>query len=373
MKKVHIALIGWEVQPVYRVIKAIKPEIVVLIYSHETKEKVKHIKECIKTHIEWEEYELEATNSQVIKTQAEILAEKYKDDEVTVNISGGTKSWSYFFGLTFSSRDNFTVLYIDQNNILYNYKTLTSERIKIDDPLEDLHIDSYIDFDIYTPADDDVAMRVEKLRCEYKFIPDFNTLTTVLNKKQQASLKFSKADKFTLPNSASYIEWRKADEENCNEYVFIYLCNELGEERSETFESPNALSICFNAGWFEYKVAKMLKKWKQVQKVLLNCKFKFIDNKDKNEIDIIATTEDKALFVECKTQVSTPTFVDKFNSVIKHYGGKGCKGLFITYEKMDKNVITKCVEYGLLFYSVKMSKEGGLASLLESKINNLNA
>lgn len=367
--KVHITLVGGQIRPVYRTINAISPDYVVYICSSKSKKDINEIKKFLNKEIECEEIELTPTAPLVIKEKAEELANRYANDNVTVNITSGLKSWSYFFGLEFSKQSNFAVLYIDQNNVLYNYKTFTSESIE-SDILEDIPIASYVDFNTYTSEDSAVALEIESLRhFDYKI---FNELTILNPGKNKAALS-AKEGTITSAISPSFVKWRKsnADEANCE----VQFCIESKKGKIEkTLSSPHAFDLSFSAGWFEYKVAGMMSRWHVAKRVLMNCRFKSLENKEKNEVDIIVDAGKKAIFVECKTQIFNSTDIDKFNSVIKNYGGNGCKGIFITEAPMQAMNIEKCNDHNLLNFSLKSQNnaESKLFFLLNTQLNEIN-
>ena len=138
MSKVHITLVGAQPAPVYNGIVATSPDKVIYIYSESSLATRNRLNEYIK---EEESYLLDVTSPVQIKSLAEKLAEKYKNDEITVNISSGLKSWSHWFGLVFDKCDNAAVVYIDQNNVLWNYKTM--------EQCFDFHFDMHTLFDLY--------------------------------------------------------------------------------------------------------------------------------------------------------------------------------------------------------------------------------
>lgn len=72
----------------------------------------------------------------------------------------------------------------------------------------------------------------------------------------------------------------------------------------------------------------MLSVWKSGQDIRVGVRFDFASSmRLKNEIDIIMNTGNKLLFVECKTRIMHLTDLDKFNNVVKTYGGTGSKAL----------------------------------------------
>lgn len=176
--------------------------------------------------------------------------------------------------------------------------------------------------------------------------------------------------------SYSYIEWEKSSATNVG-FVRICLCNKRNECREVVMESPNIVDLTFNAGWFEYKVAHLLSQWNKTKEICLNCHFPFKQGVDKNETDIIVNTGTKILFVECKTQITHTTDIDKFRSVVKAYGGTASKALFVTDSPMSDIARKKCEENGVLHFSLSdvVNKESvGLAliDLLEKEMFNIN-
>lgn len=383
MAKIHITLVGGQPAPVYHGIVATTPDKVVFIYSRESMSVLEKLKNEIPIAIE-EQEPLDATDPQKIFDRANSLARKFNADEVTVNISSGLKSWSHIFGVVFDKMPNASVVYMDQNNVLWNYRTME----KKDDFQFDMHTlfrlygnsleNNYKSFSDYTEEDVKAVAEIERIRA-YN-ISDFNQLTTVLDIKNGNVLRNSKSGKFDLTkakkSTMSYVEWEKTSMGNVGfARICLYKkskCNEV------TIESPHVVDLLFNAGWFEYKVARMLSKWNRAKEICLNCHFPFRPNIDKNETDIIVNTGAKILFVECKTQITHTTDIDKFRSVVKGYGGTGSKGLFVTDAKMTDVARQKCNENGILTFSLSddhlgLANEQALILLLESELFNINA
>ena len=377
MSRIHIALVGGQPAPVYHGIVAIKPDKVIYIYSENTHGGVKKLDAEIKIPAEY--IELDVTLPNKIKKCAEDLAEKYKEDEVTVNISSGLKSWSHWFGVIFDKYPNAAVVYMDQNNVLWNYKTMQSSQ----DFEFDMHThfrlygnsieDNYKKFSEYTEKDFEALQVIEKAR---RFdVNIFNDLLSLLDKKKQNTLKTSKFGKFEHP-SDSFVEWERATNEQ-DGFIRIFINKKNGKREEFKCESPNVVDMAFNSGWFEYKVASLLSKWKRCKELCMNCRFPFNPQVDKNETDIIINTGSKVLFVECKTQIKNTTDIDKFRSVIKGYGGMGSKGLFITDAPMTNVAREKCNEHGILAFSLQddypgMSLEKALFLLLDTQLYNIN-
>lgn len=381
MAKIHITLVGGQPAPVYHGIVATKPDKVVFIYSDESRDVVDVLRKEIDIPVD-EQQLLDPTDPVKILRRAEDLAKKYAEDEVTVNISSGLKSWSHLFGVTFDKQPNASVVYMDQNNILWNYRTMQS----VSDFEFDMHAqfrlygnsleNNYRKLSDYTKEDDRTVEKIEKIR-QFN-VKSFNALAALLDKEKGHQLKYSPTGRFQLGDERNFVEWsRKGDEQPHDRVVLSLFHNKKGQRKWELV-SPNAINLVFNSGWFEYKVAKLLSTWDKAKEVCLNCRFPFRQNLDKNETDIIVNTGTKLLFVECKTQITKTTDIDKFRSVVKTYGGMGSKGLFVTNAKMSDVARTKCMENSILSFSFadaenwNLQPEKALALLLDNELFNIN-
>lgn len=377
MSKVHITLVGGQPAPVYHGIVATKPDKVVFIYSDESREVVKILKQEIKVQVE-ELPPLDPTNPVEILRRADALAKKYKEDEVTVNISSGLKSWSHLFGVTFDKQPNAAVVYMDQNNILWNYRTMQS----VDGFEFDMHTlfrlygnsleTNYKKLSDYTDEDDRAVERIEEIR---RFnVKSFTALVALLDREKEYQLKRSPTGRFQLDDDRNFVEWSRKENDQPNDKVILSLFNGKKGRREWKIVSSNAISLVFNSGWFEYKVAKLLSMWDKAKDICLNCRFPFKPGIDKNETDIVVNTGTKLLFVECKTQIAKPNDIDKFRSVVKTYGGMGSKGLFVTDAKMSEVANKKCEENGVLSFSFSNSllPERELFFLLDYELSNIN-
>ena len=380
MSKIHITLVGGQPAPIYHGIVATKPDYVLFVCSKsiDSKRTQKTLRKVLK-NIPCGCYFLDPTNPFVIKEFAESLVERFKNDEVTVNISGGLKSWSHWFGVIFDKQPNAAIVYMDQNNVLWNYRTMQSSS----DFDFDMHtlfrlyrnpLNNYTSFSVYT--DEDFAA-IDEIECCRKFnFQDFNKLTTVLPKNAQLWVRNEKEGIQQLSYSPSYVKWNK---HSTDEKQTAELCIYNGEDHIQKhLQSPHLIDLLFFAGWFECKVAKLLSLWKHSKEICMNCHFPFVEGIDKNEVDIIINTGTKILFVECKTQIHDTTAIEKFRSVIKGYGGTASKGLFVTDAKMTDIAKAKCKEHGILTFSLQdehegMTNEEAIAALLDEELYNINA
>ncbi|MCQ2230547.1 MAG: DUF1887 family protein [Paludibacteraceae bacterium] len=381
--KVHITLVGGQPAPVYHGIVATNPDRVVYVYSVGSQSVLDTLKKEIDIPCD-DVPPLSPTDPQEIVLLAERLAKKYEKEEVTVNISSGLKSWSHLFGRVFDNCPNASVVYMDQNNVLWNYRSMEKQ----EGFLFDMHTlfrlygnsieNNYKRFSDYTGDDEGVISDIEQMRSFNN--RDFNALTTVLDQQKQTVLRTQPYGRFDLlrtsNSSYSYVEWQKTTTE---EVGFVRLClyKKNGICKEVVLESPHVVDLVFNSGWFEYKVALMLSKWDRSKEICMNCHFPYKPKVDKNETDIIVNTGTKLLFVECKTQITHTTDIDKFRSVVKAYGGMGSKALFVTDAPMSEIAQKKCEENSIIPFSLQdshlgMSSESALFLLLNTELFNIN-
>ena len=272
--------------------------------------------------------ECSPTDLQQIESLAQNLKEQYHDCEVTVNLTSGTKLWALSFYKVFSTHAFAQFIYVDQTNLLIDLMTKETHRRDIDistrfelygTPLKDYH-----SINEYTTADFDVMRRVEKFRKLNK--KAFSEMTNKINKAD-----LEEDGLFVDSSSGSILEWT-----HLPKWAKITLKGSFGE-KTEEFESEHVFDIVFHAGWFELKVAEVLRKTLPEPKdIRLNGMFVDSDGLAKNEIDIIVDCGTRLIFVECKTMVFDTTDIDKFRSALRNYSGTSSSGLFVTYEKPNE-------------------------------------
>ena len=372
MRKVHIALVGKEPAPVYNAIHAIQPDIVEFIYSESSEKQKDELTTRVQCEVENSD-PLDPTDLAQILERAKSLAAKYSSDEISVNISSGTKSWSHIFGMVFQPMENATVLYVDQTGMLWDYHKMEGRRIKPLDMKTLLSLygsssrDVFIPLDEYTREDSDVRRKIAKVRGINPWA--FNKLCALSNIDPFNDPR----NKYSL-SDGSFVEWKKGRKGE-NDVVDLYYAR---NDYSAHFESPHAASLVFKSGWFEHKIAEILKSWKYTKNIYLNCRFKAEDFSDKNEVDIIVETDSRLLFVECKTSLHDSTDIDKFASVFKAYGGNGSLGIFVTDAIMKAKSKEKCLTHRLLPPFAMKEDHGGmppnqaLYNILNESITRIN-
>lgn len=373
MSKVHITLVGGQTMPVYLGIKYCSPDKIYFVYSKDSEKQKQRIKNEYK-NITLKSDPLDPVDMEQIEAVAKNLAVKFSNDEVILNISGGTKAWSYYFSKIFENLSNARIIYVDQNNIVHNLKSKTSEKVGFDFmmqfKLNKNPLLSYKDFNEYTLLDLDSIEKIEDIR---KFDIGIFTNLTNLDKVKTNNLQNQLSGSFSYNNAK--VTWKKP---NFVSYEII----KKEEKKAVEICAPNVFDYFFNAGWFELKVADILSKWEKSKHIYMNCKF--LINKDginikqaektpKNEVDIIIDTGDKALFVECKTHIANSTDIEKFNSVVKNYGGNGSKSLFVCLNKFGDKEQEKIRDYNMMSYSFSNTPDvNELYAMLDRNIFGIN-
>lgn len=350
--KVHITLVGKQTLPVFIPTLNYAPDKVYLICSKETEEPAKVIQEKLcqlrKDQLIVKILFFDPVNIKKIKKGIRKLCEELSlEDNVSVNISGGTKTWSVVFYQMFCSRKNTICFYHDQNGFLWDFKTekaveTSTSNVSFNDlcELHNIEIESATNILEYNDEDDDCLEQIREMYDANSY--DFCNLT---NTMYETDSNYEKLD------DGSSIE-RDSQKRN---YTI-----ELAGYYTE-LQSPHLPYLLFNTGWFEYLVARFLSKWEQQKEILLNVKFKLRETGvEINEVDIVVRTEKKYLFVECKTSAFSPSDVDKFNDVAKNYGGIATKRIFVTYKEPAKRntekyqkfltVISKCKKLKMPFF-----------------------
>lgn len=366
MAKIHITLVGGQTMPIYQGIIASNPDHVILVHSKDTVELANRIYKEI--NLSCELLLFDPVEIAHIDEGVKRLRDKYlNDNEIIVNITSGTKPWTIFFYANFSVLDNATLIYIDQNNKIWNLKTQQSSTVDFDMNAQfrllGNELRHYNRFDSYTDADKEMVKKIRDVRKHNHL--DFNEMTEYLSKHANETKAIGKC--------GSALIW------DANKKSFeVKIINKKGNLLTVVLKSENVRQLVLNSGWFEYEIAEVLSRWKYAKEIRMNCKFPTTTGSPKNEIDIIINTGTKLLFVECKTKIFNETDIDKFASAVKVYGGLGSKALFVTDVPMSEKALEKCADNGVMTFSLqnnpfKFPIEDLLFVMLEKELFNINA
>lgn len=379
MSKVTFSLVGGQPFPVYAQVLDSKPDILLLFHSAQTKQNAENIEQCLKRKLpalRMLKIEVDAKdlNSSNLTFEAYAKAWLKPENEITVNLSGGTKPWSLQLYSLFNGKEGAKCVFIDQNNLIWDMKTFSQHKldhsnISFDDKfaLYGVKAPMRTSFDEYTDADFVATKQIEKL-----YHIDRNALRSITEKiKNEENEGHLKGDFESGDCRISRI--------GRNEFSCKFEHWKYHYKKKVRILSPHAAQLLLNTGWFELKVAHILNEWEGARKIWLNTQINY-NNQDNtvNEIDIIVETiNDKLLFVECKTFVHDSTDIDKFNDVIKSYGGLGGKRIFVTLTPMEGLPASKCDILKIPRFSTKVIQNDNNSVLtfhsdLNRYINSIN-
>ena len=326
-KKIHISLVGGQTLPVYVPLandNTVSYDIIYLIYSKRTKGNAELVRDRVNElnsrARQIELLEFEAVNINQINNDIASLKSKIADeDEVWLNVSGGTKPWSILFYQAFANREHTVCLYLDQNGYLWNMKegqsretTTHNVGFRVLFSLHQINA-TYTEFEAYTKEDSECLDNLLELR-ERIGSKLFYQLTEKVDSKD-----IIRDGGWTL----------KKINNKCYSFSDGY--------DEEKFMAPHIKDMLSNTGWFEYQSARLLSQWSQTKNIIMNVLFRGRGTREEgNEVDIIVRTEKKYLFVECKTFVAKPTDIDKFREVSGQNGGIAVKRLLMINYKPRK-------------------------------------
>lgn len=353
MGKINISLVGGQPMPVYVGLEDAQYDYAILIHSAQSENEANIIKDNIK--VDAELYEFPTVKYPEIMNKARGLLDKFKEDEVMVNISSGTKPWAIAFAMLSIGRDNTCIYYIDQNKTIHNLTKQSQEETNFNYSIATIlkyHHHQVLNKSTYNynPYDWKAHWIIRQIR-DYNYDrKDFNALTTTMEKRWENLVKHNlKQEQYiyhTPSNTGSYLSFDRTIPE-----VEICIFRKNGRYLKKSICSPNVFKIVFCAGWFELEVAHMFYGWKYTREIWTNVEFATRHNQSKNEIDIIVALENRLLFIECKTSISKTTDIDKFCTAAKNYGGMGSKVFFVTDSPMTATQKEKCQDNSITPFS----------------------
>ncbi len=373
-KKINISLVGGQPFPVYAQILDNQPDIAILVCSKATRKYAENVKALIE--LKFNKIDIYITEisdqdnklaDEAIKAQCDLYCKP--STSLTVHVAGGTKPWAILYAKHFGGKA--TIVFIDQNNVIWNMDTLESHRldstsITIADvfTLQGVKISS-TSFESFDATDAKCVQEIKQLRkCNFRA---FNRITMDLS--SHPNLSSSSSDACSISWNAEHRQY------DCH---FEYH-GKFDKVVDKSLSSPHIKHLLLNTGWFEYEVASLLNHWPMTDQIVMNVNINYEGQaKTVNEIDIIVKTKhDKLLFVECKTQIFDSTAIDKFNDVVKKYGGLGSKRIFITEVPLKDLPKDKCTKSGIPHFSMQSilkSEQSRLAffAQLDDYMSNIN-
>lgn len=333
-KKINISLVGGQPFPVYAQILDNQPDIAILIHSKETKRDAERIKEVLKKNLPLTGTSLlEISANDNAQANRDIMAQSTvyckPENKITINIAGGTKPWSLLFAKHFGGKVQ--LVYIDQNNIIWDMDTLEHHELPWGVSLDDL-----------------LALYGAKIKSQSN-LGDLSTDDIAVLPKIERAWLWNKAEFRELTSSDD------EEEHNMGNYELRLYHFKNRKPKTFTFASPHIDELLFNYRWFEVMVGQFVSQWPQAKRVWLNTEVALPTQEEAiNELDVIVETKTgKFLFIECKTKVSKPTDIDKFSEVVRKTGGTGVKRIFMTYNPMSEDLAAKCEQTRIPHYDMR--------------------
>lgn len=386
MSKIHITLVGGQPVPNYLGIKHVNPDIVYYIYSSKTIHTAYKLRDFFPS-IEHKFCSFNPVNLNDVEQRVTKLLNEVKpgENEVSINLVGGTKTWTIEFYEKFRS-SNAALMLIDQNNIVWDLRTKSCVEDTIDmDTIFRLYqkVPECVQFNTYDDQDRKVAKSLEDLWIDCSTDAGQNSLTLLTTDLNQGAeihwkdgtvpFKKSKISSFKNGQKSGWWETDTGNKMEVHSPGFVSLTI---NDKTYDFQSKHAFNLVTNTGWFEYKVADMLSRWSHAQNVICNAVIVSEGNKKDslNEIDVIVFTGKKLLFVECKTRLSKPTDIDKFANDVRRYGGLASKSLFITYSQISSTCQEKMNVNKIAHYQITQHEdcENNLFKLLDRMLDEIN-
>lgn len=402
MSKTHITLVGGQTMPIFSGIINDNPDKIILICSNDSKKEASRIENAVKSKgSEWKKkiwetiifdpYDINKIFQKIKESfgqkdkNGNYLKDEYggyiyfnEKDEITLNLTGGTKPWSILFDGQMTLGTNVKSIYIDQQNRIWDIKEGTyqtfSHRVTMEDMfmLNGIKIQGKTEFEEYDQSDIEAIKEIRSLR-KTNFDAFKEVTADIYNIIKDRRIPESQKERISFKAKDYEMTWDKSKNN-----FFGYIKN-FYETRHFDISSKHIINLMLNSGWFEFEVASLISEWNVEKKIILNCILKRSESGSSNpvnEIDIIVQTNDKFLFIECKTQIAEPTDVDKFNNAVKQYSGLQAHRIFFTDVKMKQAAVEKCESAGIFRFTMESLKTNGAVDekkkeIFFKKLNNI--
>jgi hypothetical protein len=363
----QIALVGGQLIPVYVGIKEFTPDRVHFIVSDESVGSLSILKPLLSS-TKWVEYKCNPFDFISIKSICEKIISKLKaEDTITFNLTGGTKIMVLACQALIHEK-GLNGFYINQDYSFlelpaYNKKQLTTQlSIQNFFDLSDHHLFSSNRLEDFTKEDFAMALAIEMFANNGKL---YTAITGHMRRKY---------------DNASQPIPEKGKEVLLNNIVFSWDSNtiivNLNGRPILNLKSKHIKELFFNAAWWELLVAKEISNWAGLQEMLVNCVLPFKTDKltSKNEIDILVSTGNRLIFVECKSGNVRQEDINKMKVIKQTYGGVIAKSILVSRFLPNATILEKCKELDIdVFYThVFRSKQINPLKKLIVKLNEIN-
>lgn len=333
MAKIHIAVLGRETLPIYYLIMATKPDKVYIISTDGNKDETKRMKNVLKKEkIKLEILTVQPYDSSIIQICEQLhQKELSSDDEITYNITGGTKPMC-IGAYTVAIKYHAEILYTNSDTVIdmRTFETKPLDTTVDTKTIFELQGQTLRSYDVY-------QNEPNKIKCVYAIAKFISTEKNVYRDLRH----LYNQDRLGVSYNDGNVQF-----ELKNGHLTIIKRNQVLLDIS----SSEALSLLFDGRWWEIFVADEVYQWAKGRfAVWQNVVFesKKDEDKDKNEIDVLVNTGNKLLIIECKSGKVIMDNINKMSSIRKVYGSEKSKSVLMPFWPVRKDLYEKIRENNL--------------------------
>lgn len=375
----HLCLISQQAAPNLLPIldEQFKPKKAIFMVSNSMKKNAESLKSVFeRKQIKVEIINLiDEYNFHEMKTQFLEIAEKYENENIALNVTGGTKLISIAAAEAFSCITK-PIFYIDtnQNKILFLHLDEKNKR------LEDHALNTKIDLKTYLNSYGNKIIKTGENLPKYE---------NLLGLFEEQIIKNYEENKNIISSLNKYASEAKETSYKCKIYetpnIFSNFLEQLDKEEIIQYKNREINFIdketheFLSGGWLEYYAYNKIKNIKKINDISLNMKIGNSYHKDKikyhsqnkgnnNEIDVIFLAKNRLHLIECKTGRMDKT--EKIEDIIykletlTEYGGIMTKKCLISYFEVPEKIMNRAKSYKIEIIQGEQLKR------LEQYINN---
>jgi hypothetical protein len=366
--KQQVVLIGGQLIPAYLGIKERKPDIVHLIFTNDSKLKLKYLISQF-NNIDFHQHQVEPYAFDEISVLVEELIFNADGGNWELNLTGGTKVMALAAQNVFKGFD-LESFYIDQKSrmFFFNDKRYLDIKgnIKISTFLKlsghkDIRRKTLSD---YSKEDFQIAEDMYELHRTKNLDWLYGQIATDIGDRDCQENYFKE-----IPKAGS-VRWMNG--------VLEIKTSKIDYKAFE----PNSLEICFTGLWWELVVAQQVRSWDLKQEMMIGVELlsKNVGSNAKNEIDIVLNTGKNMIFIECKSGKVKQEDINKMRAVTRVYGGLASRSILVCRKLPRPDLLEKCSDLGIEVFALqsrnKKSKKKGVVpitslSQLNVKLSNL--
>ena len=352
--KHQITLVGGQLLPVFIGIKAFTPDRIHFIVSSESKNRVTFLKSYLNGYT-FSEYSCNAHDFHEVKSTCQkILDRMNSEDEVSFNLTGGTKVMVLAIQ-SLIHEQGLNGFYINQDDTILKLpsyaKVKLNSQITIKEFLElsGHTVSSYKLLNSFSKDDFDVANKIFSF-CTSSY--RFKAIVTHFSNQYKDVVNMPASGSATV--GKMLVTWGKNNISVNDNGKIIFNSS-----------SKNINNLFFNSAWWELLVAKEASTWKKVKELFVQCTLPFKNDGTymKNEIDVLINIGHKLIFIECKSGKVKHDDINKMRVVKDVYGGIISKSILVCLEMPSATIMEKCKELNIEVFYLFLGK---------NKLNDLN-